>query len=188
MPSRRRVQLSRVALLIGLVALSVAVRGMARPPSGDVAARPAPEIHAETWVNSEPIAPASLRGRVVLVEFWTFGCWNCQNVEPSVKAWHERYADEGLVVLAVHTPESESERRVDRVRAYARERGLEYAIPIDNDRAIWRSFENRYWPAFYLIDRSGRIRHVRIGEGGTERTEAAIRRLLAEEAPAEVRG
>jgi len=184
MSARSRRHISRIALLLGLLVLSVAVRGLARPPSGDVPARKAPAVTAEAWINTPPIEPASLRGKVVLVEFWTFGCRNCHNVEPYVKAWHERYEDEGLVVLAVHTPEFASEKNVERVRAYTREKGIDHAVPIDNDRAIWRSFENRYWPAFYLIDKTGQIRHVRIGEGGYEATEAAIRRLLAEPDPA----
>lgn len=185
MSPRSRIHLSRLALVLGLFVLSVAVRGMARPPSGDVPARTAPAIRAEAWVNSEPLGPGSLRGKVVLVEFWTFGCWNCHNVEPYVKIWHERYAEDGLVVVAVHTPEFESEKRIERVRAHAAEKGLTYPIPIDNDRAIWRSFGNRYWPAFYLIDKEGRIRHRRIGEGGYDATEAAIQRLLAEPGPDE---
>ncbi len=169
-------------LLLPLLALSVAVHVAARPRSGEVASRPAPEIRAGTWINSEPLGPEDLRGKVVLVEFWTFGCRNCQNVEPYMQAWHQRYEKEGLAVLAVHTPEFDSEKNVERVRQYVTRKGMTYPVPIDNQRETWRAFANQYWPAMYLIDRQGRIRHVRIGEGGVDETDAAIERLLREPA------
>ncbi len=171
-----------LSLALLLLAIGAALSAAARPRSGAVIARPAPAIASEVWLNSEPLSAEDLRGKVVLVEFWTFGCWNCHNVEPYVKAWHERYAGDGLVIIAVHTPEFESEKRVERVRDYLAKKGIRYAVPIDNDHAIWKSFGNRYWPAFYLIDRRGQIRHVRVGEGGHAATESAIQRLLAEPA------
>lgn len=172
--------LRALALVVGLVALAFAVASAARPRSGDIESRPAPVIRSDTWLNSEPLETADLRGKVVLVEFWTFGCWNCHNVEPYLTTWHDRYADQGLVVVAVHTPEFDWEKRVEKLRAYLAEKGIRYPVAIDNDRSIWRAFHNRYWPAMYLIDKTGQIRHVRIGEGGYETTQAAIERLLAE--------
>ncbi len=140
----------------------------------------APDFAGSVWINSGPQSVADLRGKVVLVEFWTFGCYNCRNVEPYVKEWHKKYADQGLVVIGVHSPEFRYERDVKNVKRYADEHGLTYAIPIDNDFAIWNRYGNRYWPAMYLIDKQGVIRYVRIGEGGYRETEGLLRSLLDE--------
>ncbi|WP_158221105.1 redoxin family protein [Kineosporia sp. R_H_3] len=139
---------------------------------------PAPAVRAQGWLNTAPLTPADLRGRVVLYEFWTFGCVNCRNVQPYVKAWHARYAADGLVVVAVHTPEFGYEADPDAVRAYVEENGLGYPVALDPDGTVWRDFGNRYWPQFYLHDRDGRRRVVKIGEGGYDTTEDAIRALL----------
>lgn len=141
---------------------------------------PAPAIEAGVWLNSEPLGPEDLRGKVVLVEFWTFACHNCQAVEPYVKRWHAEYADRGLVVIAVHTPELSFERDVENVRRYVREHGLRHPIAVDGSFSTWRAFGNRAWPTLYLVGREGRIRYRRIGEGGYEATEARIRALLEE--------
>lgn len=143
--------------------------------------RIAPPVTAEQWLNSEPLANEDLRGKVVLVEFWTFACWNCKNVEPYVKDWHARYADQGLVVIAVHTPEFEREKKLENVRRYVAEQGITYPVLVDSGFTTWRRYGNRYWPALYLVDKQGRIRHQRIGEGGYASTESWIQRLLAEE-------
>jgi thiol-disulfide isomerase/thioredoxin len=164
---------SALILLLGLAALAA----RPEPPSE------APEIHADAWLNSEPLTMAGLRGRVVLVEFWTFACWNCKNVEPHLKRWHARYADDGLVTVAVHTPELDFERDREKVRRYVEERGIAYPVAIDEDFVTWKRFRNWAWPTVYLVDRAGRIRHVRVGEGGYDETEARIRALLAEDAP-----
>ena len=147
---------------------------------GYAAMQVAPEITNETWINSPRLRTTDLKGKVVLVEFWTFGCYNCQNVEPYVKSWHNKFKDHGLVVIAVHSPEFGNERVVKNVRNYAREHGIPYAIAIDNDYKTWNSYQNHYWPAMYLIDKKGIIRYRRIGEGGYDQTEKAIRDLLAE--------
>ena len=140
----------------------------------------APDITSSTWINSAPQSLASLRGKVVLVEFWTFGCYNCRNVEPKIKEWHARYAEEGLVVIGIHSPEFAFERDVDTVRRYMEEHHIRYAVALDNDFANWKRFGNRYWPAMYLIDKRGIVRYLRIGEGGYQATDHAIRSLLAE--------
>jgi len=142
--------------------------------------RPAPEISNQIWLNSEPLQLADLRGKVVMVEFWTFGCWNCRNIEPYVKSWHEKYASQGLMVIAVHSPEFQYEHDVNRVKEYIREHKLPYAVPIDNEFTTWRKYENRYWPTLYLIDKEGKIQFIKIGEGAYDRTEKEIQRLLAE--------
>jgi len=144
---------------------------------------PAPELRAGAWINSEPLKMTELRGRVVLVEFWTFACWNCQNVEPHVKAWHDRYAEQGLVVVGVHTPELPWERDLGNVRRYVAENDIHYPVAVDNEFATWRAYGNRYWPTIYLVDKRGDLRYRKIGEGDYAETENAIRRLLSEPGP-----
>ncbi len=143
---------------------------------------PAPEIMSPTWINSEPLKLEELRGKVVMVEFWTFGCWNCRNIEPYVKAWHKKYEKDGLVVIAVHSPEFNHEKEVARVKDYVEENSISYPVPIDNDFRNWRRYKNRYWPTLYVIDKKGTIQYTRIGEGAYEQTERIIQRLLAEPA------
>ncbi len=143
--------------------------------------QPAPELTGLAgWVNSEPLTLQSLRGKVVLVDFWTYTCVNCIRTFPYLKAWHERYSADGLVIIGVHTPEFAFERDIDNVRAAVQRHGLKYAIAVDNHQATWDAFQNRYWPRKYLIDREGTIRYDHAGEGRYEATESWIRRLLAE--------
>ncbi len=142
--------------------------------------RKAPELESPVWINSDPKSLNSLRGKVVLVEFWTFGCYNCRNVEPQIKKWHQEYAGQGLVVIGIHAPEFSYERDIDAVKRYVRENNIPYTAVLDNDFAIWNRYGNRYWPAIYLIDKQGIIRYVRVGEGGYTTTEAMIESLLAE--------
>jgi thiol-disulfide isomerase/thioredoxin len=141
---------------------------------------PAPQITGQPWLNSRPLEPAELKGKVVLVEFWTFGCYNCRNVEPYIKSWHQKYADKGLVVIGVHAPEFSHERVIKNVQRYVREHAIQYPIAIDNDFDTWKRYNNRYWPALYLSDKRGIIRYVRVGEGGYQQTEQQIRALLEE--------
>ena len=146
-------------------------------------------IGVDPWLNTadgEPLRLADLRDRVVLLEFWTFACVNCQHTLPFVRRMHDRYRPD-LAVVGVHTPEFEFERSVHNVQRAVREHGLEYPVGLDNDFAAWNAYGNRYWPTIYLIDRAGQIRHTQIGEGDYDRTEAAIHALLAEAAdpPAE---
>lgn len=143
----------------------------------------APAIHGDVWINSAPLAAEQLRGQVVLLEFWTFGCWNCRNVEPHIKQWHADHADWGLVVLAVHSPEFPHEAEVGNVRRYVQDNGLQYPVAVDNGFVTWKRYGNRAWPALYLIDKAGRIRYKHMGEGAYAATERAIRTLLAEPAP-----
>ena len=134
---------------------------------------------ATGWLNSEPLTAESLRGRPVLVEFWTFTCINWIRTLPYVRGWFEKYRGHGLVVLGVHTPEFEVERSVENVRRAAGEMGIEYPIAVDGDYAIWRAFGNQYWPALYFADADGRIRHHPFGEGEYDYSEVVIQLLLA---------
>jgi thiol-disulfide isomerase/thioredoxin len=139
-----------------------------------------PSLQGATgWLNSEPLTASSLRGRPVLVEFWTFTCINWIRTLPYVRSWFEKYRGDGLVVLGVHTPEFEVEHDVEHIRRAAQEMGVDYPIAIDSDYRIWRAFGNQYWPALYFVDADGQIRHHRFGEGEYEYSEMVIRRLLA---------
>ena len=132
---------------------------------------------ANEWINSPPLTSASLLGKVVAVDFWTYTCINWMRTLPHVRAWSQKYTH-GLVVIGVHTPEFGFERNIDNVRRSARQMGIEYPIAIDNDYSIWRAFNNQYWPALYLLDAKGRVRQHYFGEGDYERSELAIQRLL----------
>jgi thiol-disulfide isomerase/thioredoxin len=133
---------------------------------------------APVWLNSEPLTAEQLRGRVVLVDFWTYSCVNWLRTLPYVRAWSTRYADEGVVVVGAHAPEFGFEHELDHVRRAIGELGVPYPVVIDNDFAIWRSFDNHYWPALYLVDRDGRIRFQHFGEGAYAETERAIQHEL----------
>ncbi|MDP3091594.1 MAG: redoxin domain-containing protein [Nitrospira sp.] len=140
-----------------------------------------PEITSSAWINSEPQSLSGLRGKVVLVEFWTFDCYNCRNVEPQVKQWHQQYADRGLVVIGIHSPEFAYEKDIDAVTRYVRDHGIRYVVAVDNDFVNWDRFGNRYWPAMYLVDKQGVVRYVRVGEGGYAQTQRVIETLLKED-------
>ncbi|MBK5530345.1 cytochrome c biogenesis protein DipZ [Pseudomonas sp. TH06] len=135
---------------------------------------------AVQWLNSPPLSAESLRGKVVLVDFWTYDCINCQHTLPYVKEWAQKYQKDGLVVIGVHTPEYGYERIIDNVRDQVKKLGITYPVAIDNNYAIWRNFDNQYWPAHYLIDAKGQVRFSHFGEGRYEAQEQMIRQLLEE--------
>jgi len=135
---------------------------------------------ATGWLNSPPLTAAELRGRVVLVQFWTFTCINWLRTLPYVRAWAHRYQDHGLVVVGVHTPEFDVEHDLGNVRRAVTDLEVEYPVAVDNDYAVWTAFANHYWPALYLIDAQGDIRHHRFGEGDYDRSERIIQRLLTD--------
>jgi thiol-disulfide isomerase/thioredoxin len=145
---------------------------------------PAPELNNKVWLNVDhPLRLADLRGKVVLLEMWTFDCINCQHVMPSLKAWHEKYSEHGLVLIGNHYPEFAHEADLDNLKQAIKQYQIPYAVAQDNDGATWRAYRNGYWPALYLIDKAGRIRYLHVGEGAYERTEKAITTLLAETYP-----
>ena len=143
----------------------------------------APELAGlSNWINSKPLTLRQLRGKVVLVDFWTYSCINCLRTLPHVKAWYRTYEKDGLVVLGVHTPEFAFEHVPSNVRGAVRRLGITYPVALDNDYKTWNAFQNQYWPAKYLIDRRGHLRYVHFGEGEYDTTEARIRTLLGENA------
>ena len=133
-----------------------------------------------TWINSPPLTREQLRGKVVLIDFWTYSCINCLRSIPYVRAWAERYKDDGLVVIGVHAPEFAFEKDIGNVRTATADLGITYPVAVDNDYAVWRAFKNRYWPAHYFIDAKGRVRYHHFGEGKYALSERVIRQLLAE--------
>jgi thiol-disulfide isomerase/thioredoxin len=141
----------------------------------------APELTNVTgYINSEPITLADLRGKVVLVDFWTYSCINCVRTIPYLNAWYEKYADDGLVIIGVHTPEFEFEKDYNNVKAAVEKLGIKYPVVQDNEKSIWDAYENRYWPRKYLIDNEGYVRYDHIGEGAYAETEKVIQSLLME--------
>jgi peptide-methionine (R)-S-oxide reductase len=140
----------------------------------------APDFAAGTWINSQPLKLQDLRGRVVLVDFWTFGCYNCRNTLPSLKRWHEDYKDKGLTIVGVHSPELEEERKVELVRQEVASLGIKYPVVTDNDYATWNAYKVNAWPTVFLLDKAGRIRWMHVGEGAYDEAEKTIQKLLAE--------
>jgi thiol-disulfide isomerase/thioredoxin len=141
----------------------------------------APEFAGiERWLNSQPLTMEGLRGKVVLVDFWTYSCINCINTLPYIKQWHEKYKDLGLVVVGVHTPEFPFEKSTANVQAALKRFDIRYPVAQDNRYATWSAYHNRYWPALYLVDAQGKIVYQHFGEGQYAETEAAIRNALAQ--------
>jgi thiol-disulfide isomerase/thioredoxin len=140
----------------------------------------APEFATGDWINSEPLTLKGLRGRVVLVEFWTFGCYNCRNTLPAVKSWDARYREKGLTIVGVHSPEFDDEQKLDNVRREVAALDIRFPVVTDNDYATWRAYDVAAWPTIFVLDKSGRIRWTHVGEGAYDQTEQVIQKLLAE--------
>lgn len=183
-------------LLIGITAFLAAAVALAQgspnptPAMSDSAASyvsnmpdfgTVPEFSNESWLNTDvPLRLANLRGKVVLLDMWTFACINCIHITPYVQDWHTKYADQGLVVIGNHFPEFSYERDLANIRKALPDLGITYAVAQDNDGATWRAWANRYWPTVYLIDKNGHLRYTHIGEGSYDTTESAIQDLLKE--------
>ena len=142
---------------------------------------PAPEFTGiDKWINGDPLTMQQLRGKVVLVDFWTYTCINCINTLPYVKSWDQKYRDKGLTVIGVHTPEYPFERDTANVKTAIKRFDIRFPVAQDNRYATWNAYNNQYWPAFYLIDKKGRIVYTHFGEGRYAETEAKIQELLAQ--------
>jgi thiol-disulfide isomerase/thioredoxin len=140
----------------------------------------APDLANGDWINSAPLKLQDLRGRVVLIEFWTFGCINCRNTLPFVKSWHDRYQAKGLTVIGVHSPEFDEERKVESLRREVTSLDIRYAVVTDNDYETWNAYHVEAWPTAFLLDKKGRIRWMHVGEGGYDEADLLIQKLLAE--------
>ncbi len=147
----------------------------ALPPAGNAL----PDFQGiSQWLNSAPLSIADLKGDVVLVQFWTFACINCQRTLPYVVGWHQQYAKQGLKVVGIHTPEFAYERETNNIRRALQQHEITYPVPVDNDYKTWKAYHNEYWPHLFLADRQGLLRYDHIGEGAYEQTEQTIRQLL----------
>jgi thiol-disulfide isomerase/thioredoxin len=151
------------------------------PPSSDNPAVVAPEFAAGEWINSEPLTLKGLRGKVVLIDFWTFGCYNCRNTLPAIKDWDARYREKGLTILGVHSPEFAEERQLENLRSEVASLGIRYPVVTDNDYATWKAYDVEAWPTIFVLDKQGRVRWTHVGEGAYDETEKAIQKLLSEE-------
>ncbi|HZI46818.1 MAG TPA: redoxin domain-containing protein [Pyrinomonadaceae bacterium] len=169
-------------LSVGVSRLANGRVGLVTPTTvaSETKAPVAPEFSGGSWINSDPLTLKSLRGRVVIVDFWTFGCYNCRNTLPYVKSWDARYRDKGLTIIGVHTPELQRERDVDNVRREVAALGIHYPVVTDNDNAIWNAYRVEAWPTWFVIDQQGRVRGMHVGEGAYDETEQLIKKLLAE--------
>jgi thiol-disulfide isomerase/thioredoxin len=143
-------------------------------------ASPAPAFAAGIWINSETLPLEKVSGRVVLVEFWTYGCYNCRNTLPHVRNWDAKYRDQGLTIVGVHTPETDSEYLIDNVRREVTSLNIKFPVVTDNDYKTWRAYGVEAWPTVFVLDKQGRIRWAHVGEGRYEETENVIKALLAE--------
>ncbi len=181
--TNRRCFLGNAAITVAAAQLGIA--GCAKAQSGAALRLPVegdlPSFAGATlWLNSQPLTARTLRGSVVLVNFWTFSCINSIRVLPYLRAWAAKYKSQGFVVVGVQAPEFEFEKNIDNVRWAVKDRTIDYPIAIDNDLAIWRAFDNNSWPALYFVDARGRIRHHQFGEGAYEQSETVIQQLLTE--------
>ena len=140
----------------------------------------APELATGNWINSIPVKLKDLRGRVVLIEFWTFGCSNCRNTLPFIKSWNDRYREKGLAVIGVHSPEFDDEKNLENLRREIASLGIRYPVVTDNDYKTWTAYNVEAWPTIFLVDKQGRIRWMHVGEGHYEEAERLIQKLLEE--------
>jgi len=144
-------------------------------------AEAAPEIAGDKWINSDPLTIKELRGKVVVIDFWTFGCYNCVNTLPTLRRFHEQYASKGLVIVGVETPETPFERVFDNLVKAVNKRGIEYPVVTDYDNKTWDAYGVNAWPTVVIVDKGGRIRYVHVGEGQYATQESVITKLLAED-------
>ncbi|MDD1015082.1 thioredoxin family protein [Pseudomonas rubra] len=179
--NRRRALGIAALFAVLLAAAGLGNRLLAGTPSSLETLGPMPELSgAVQWLNSPPLDRQALKGKVVLVDFWTYECINCRRSLPHVNTWAKRYADQGLVVIGVHTPEYPEERVVANVREQVAKLDIGYPVAIDNDYAIWNAFGNQFWPAHYIVDGNGQVRYVHFGEGAYDTQEQVIQQLLKE--------
>jgi thiol-disulfide isomerase/thioredoxin len=186
-----RQQNKLIGLVVGIVIVSASIyaagfaKELVRPVSSSaeyksLESAAAPQLAAGDWINSAPLQLNDLHGRVVLIEFWTFGCYNCRNTLPFIKGWDDRYREKGLTVIGVHSPEFEDERKVENLRREVALLKIRYAVITDNDYQTWNTYNVEAWPTIFLLDKQGRIRWKHVGEGDYDEAERLIQQLLAE--------
>ena len=174
-----------IGLLAGALTLTKSWRALGSLPSPGATrlvaeSAAAPEFASGTWINSEALSIKKLKGRVVLIEFWTFGCYNCRNTLPVVKNWHDKYVGKGLTIVGVHAPELDGEEKVENVRREVASLGIRYPVVTDNDFATWNAYKVNAWPTIFLLDKMGKVRWSHVGEGAYNEAEQMIQKLLNE--------
>ena len=190
-PSLDRRQNMLIGIVVGIVIVGASIyatgftRQLLRPFRSNAEYKRsesaiAPELGTGDWINSEPIKLKDLRGRVVLIDFWTFGCYNCRNTLPFIKRWDDRYRERGFTVIGVHSPEFDDERKVENLRREVALLGISYPIVTDNDYQTWNVYNVEAWPTIFLLDKQGRIRWMHVGEGDYDEADRLIQMLLAE--------
>src|SRR2546425_6168892 len=183
----RRTRSTTIAITLVILGIAIAIAAtrlsflQGTPPEGSVRHDPAPEFAGiDGWLNSGPLTVASLRGKVVLVDFWTYTCINCVRTFPALRALYDRYRPAGFEIVGVHSPEFSFEKKADNVRAAIERNALKWPVALDNEMKTWTAYRNLYWPHVYLIDATGTIRFDHVGEGGDDLIQTRIRSLLAE--------
>ena len=167
-------------IVLGATGLTLTSKLMMSEPLRENDENLAPELKTGTWLNSEPLTLQGLRGHVVVVDFWTFGCYNCRNTLPYLKKWDSAYRDKGLTIVGVHSPEFDEEKNIENLRREVASLGIRYPVVTDNDFATWKAYNVSAWPTVFVLDKSGQIRGSHVGEGAYAETEQLIQKLLAE--------
>jgi len=181
--SSRWYPIAAVALLVLAVGAAVFAaqrdpRSLAASARSGASEQTAPALEAKGWINSRPLTPTALKGKVVLYDFWTYSCVNCVRTIPYLRAWYDRYKDDGLVIIGVHSPEFRFEKDHANVAGAVKKLGIDYPVALDDDMTIWNAFGNQYWPAHYTFDRDGHLADTHFGEGAYAETETLLRKLL----------
>lgn len=183
----RKNKIARILNFVGLIVIVVLLaanrdrfRAMLNPESERIIGQTAPELADGIWINSQPLSLRQLRGKVVVLDFWTFRCRNCINILPVLKEWHEKYKDAGVAVVGVHSPETEEETDVESLRKFIADAGIQYPVVTDNNFATWNRYRAQFWPSTFVIDREGIVRRFHYGELGLSSVEDDIEGLIAD--------
>lgn len=181
----RKNKVVRILNLVGLIAIVVLLafnkdrfRAMLNPAGKELVGQPAPELAEGTWINSPPLTMRNLRGKVVVLDFWTFSCRNCLNVLPILKEWHRKYAEHGVTIIGVHSPETAEEASVEALRNFVGRETIMYPVVTDNDFRTWDRYRAQFWPSTFIIDREGTVRRFHFGELGYASLEEDFVELL----------
>lgn len=183
----RKIKIVRIMNILGLVVIIVLLaankerfKAMLNPESDQVVGKPAPELAEGTWINSSPLSIETLRGKVVVLDFWTFKCRNCINVLPALKDWHRKYQERNIVFIGVHSPETEEEANIDSLRKFITDEGIAYPVVTDNNFTTWNRYRAQFWPSTFIIDREGVVREFHFGELGFSSLEQDILKVLSD--------
>ncbi|HTY10967.1 MAG TPA: redoxin domain-containing protein [Bacteroidota bacterium] len=167
-------------LLLAAPLVAAGMKFVSKADESPLVGMKAPELQSGSWINSTPLRLSGLHGKVVVLEFWTFGCVNCRNTIPHVREWFKKFNGNGVAIIGVHTPEFDAEKSLSGLDHAIKELGIEYAVVTDNDDRTWDAYGQEYWPTVYVIDKKGIVRYIHVGEGNYDETEQTIKSLLSE--------